>query len=138
MNEVCIPGVTYHGGFSWQPEATRAGTLVLNDDTLTLDRIIHESLTRNTDPPVELCRTKAVASIEVTSQQVAKSKLGAAVTLGLLGAVTAKGTAERVTLVVTLKSGEAGYLTADGQSTPALLGKVSPWLREHGVELIRV
>jgi len=37
--------------------------------------IPHETLTRNFDPPMELCRTRAIASVEVTSEQVARSKI---------------------------------------------------------------
>ncbi len=114
---------------------SRAGRLVLDDDALTLDQIAHETLTRNFDPPVELCRTRAIASVEVTSEQVARSKVGGAVLLGVLGAVASKAAADRATLLVTLKSGETGYLTVDGQSTASLLGTLSPWLREHGIEV---
>ena len=44
--------------------------------------------TKNFDPPMELCRTRAIGSIEVTSEQVARSKVGAALLFGVLGAVT--------------------------------------------------
>jgi hypothetical protein len=130
---VQIPGVTYLGGFSFMPEPSRTGTLVLDDDALTLDRIIHETLKGNFDPPMELCRTRAVASIEVTSEQVARSKVGAAVLFGVLGAMTAKAASDRATLLLTLKSGETGYLTVDRQSTASVLGTLHPWLREHGI-----
>ena len=129
-----VPGVTYLGGFSFLPQASRApGTLVFDDDTLTLDRIAYETLRSNFDPPMEICRTRAIASIEVTSEQVARSKVGAAFLFGVLGAVTAKSAADRATLLVTLKSEEAGYLAVDGQSKAAVLGRLRPWLREHGI-----
>jgi hypothetical protein len=133
MSELHISGATYHGGFSFVAETSRAGRLVLTDEALTLDQIVHETLTRNFDPPIELCRTRAIASVEVTSEQVARSKVGAAVLFGVLGAVASKGASDRATMLVTLKSGETGYLTVDGQSTASLLGTLSPWLREHGI-----
>jgi hypothetical protein len=120
------PCVTYHGGFSHLPDESRAGRLVLNDETLTLDQIVHETLTRNFDPPMELCRTAAVVSIEVTSEQVARSKVGAALLIGVLGAVTAKAASDRATSLVTLKSGETGYLTVNNQSAASLLGSLNP------------
>ncbi len=65
---------------------------------------------------------------------MAKSKVGAAILLGVLGAVTAKATAERATVVITLKSGEVGYLTVAGQSTATVLGTLktlAPPARDH-------
>ena len=80
-------------------------------------------------PAVELCRTRAIAAVEVTSEQVAKSKLGAALVFGVLGAVSAKGSMERATVIVYLKSGETGYFTIGKQSVASLLGLLTPWLR---------
>lgn len=53
----------------------------------------------------------------------------------MIGAVTAKGASDRATIVVKLKSGETGFVTVDGQSSAALLGLVTPWLRRHGINL---
>jgi hypothetical protein len=75
---------------------------------------------------MELCRTAAVVSIEVTSEQVARSKVGAALLIGVLGAVTAKAASDRATSLVTLKSGETGYLTVNNQSAASLLGSLNP------------
>jgi hypothetical protein len=85
--------------------------------------------------PIELCRTRAVAAIEITTEQVAKSKLGAALLFGVLGGVTAKGSQDRATLIVYLDSGEKGYITIDGQSVASLLGTLEPWMRERGIAL---
>jgi hypothetical protein len=131
-----IGGVTYHGGFSWAPDATRPGTLVLDDDAVTLTRIVHETFRGNWDPNVEICRTRAIASVLITADHVAKSRVGGAALLGILGAVATKSTQERATIVVTTKSGEVGYLTAMNQSVPSLLGALSPWLRQHGIAVV--
>jgi putative oligomerization/nucleic acid binding protein len=126
--------VTYHGGFSYLAVTTsRMGRLVLGDESVTLDRIPHETLTSNFDPPIELCRTRAIRSIEVTSEQVARSKIGAAALFGVLGAVTAKGAEDRATMIFALKSGEPGYFTVKDQSVPSLLGVLTPWMREHAI-----
>ena len=55
MPTLYIAGVSYHGGFSFLAQTSRMGRLVLDDDSLTLDRIPHETLTKNFDPPMELC-----------------------------------------------------------------------------------
>jgi hypothetical protein len=73
-----IPDAGYRGGFSFLAAIPAPGRLVLDDDTVTLDRIFHQTLRSNFDPPVELCGTRAIASVVVTSEQVARSKLGAA------------------------------------------------------------
>ena len=136
MPPLHIAGVSYHGGFTHLGETTsRAGRLVLDEDALTLDRIVHETLTKNVDPPIELCRTRAIAYVEVTSEQVARSKVGAAFLFGVLGAVTAKSAEDRATFLVYLKNGEAGYLTVNNHSTASLLGLLTPWLREQGITL---
>ncbi len=49
-------------------------------------------------PPMEMCRTRAIAAMEITSEQVAKSKLGAALVFGVLGGVTAMGSIHRATV----------------------------------------
>jgi hypothetical protein len=130
MGELTIPGTRYLGGFSYLAEK---GRLVLNDETVTMDRIPNETLTRNFDAPFELCRTRAIASMEVTSEQVAKSKVGAAMLFGVLGAVTAKGAEDRATIGITLKSGEVGYLTVANESTASLLARLGPWMRQQGI-----
>lgn len=135
MPDLIIKGVTYHGGFSYVPESkwTRIGRLVLGEDAVTMDRVQDKQM-RNL-PAFELCRTRAISAIEVTSEQVAKSKLGAAALFGVLGAVTAKGSEERATVIVYLKSGEKGYFTISKQSVPSLLGTLEPWMRERGITL---
>ncbi len=121
---VAILGATYHGGFSHLGlSETREGRLVLDDDALTLRWLVDG---REYRPPIEVCRTRAIASIEVTSEQAAKFRFG-----GILS----KGAQDRATVVVCLKNGDAGYFTIGGQSTGMLLGSISPWIRDHGITL---
>ena len=135
MPDLILKGVTYHGGFSYIPESkwTRIGRMVLGDDAVNMDRIQDKQM-RNLRP-IELCRTRAIAAIEITSEQVAKSKIGAALVFGVLGGVTAKASHDRATVIVYLKSGEKGYFTIDGMSLPQLLGTLQPWMRERGIAL---
>jgi hypothetical protein len=133
MPPLQVAGVTYHGGFSHLGIGeTRPGSLVMDDDAVTL-RWMQNG--RDYRPHMEICRTRAIATIEVTSEQAAKSKLGAAVVFGVLGAVTAKGSMDRASMLVTLRNGETGYFTIQKQSTASLLGVLTPWLREHGIAL---
>ena len=121
MEPLQIKGVTYHGGLSYLPESKwiRIGRLTLSDDALILDRVQDKQM-RNL-PALELCRTRAIATLEITSEQVAKSKIGAALLFGVLGGVAAKGTADRATVIIYLRSGEKGYLIVDRQSVASLL-----------------
>ena len=133
MPELFLRGVTYHGGFSHLGIGeSRPGSLVMDDDAVTLHWMQDGKDYR---PHIEICRTRAIATIEVTSEQAAKSKLGAAVVFGVLGAVTAKGSMDRASMLVTLRNGETGYFTIQKQSTASLLGALTPWLREHGISL---
>ena len=128
MPELRINGVTYHGGFSHIPESewVHSGLLILDDDIVTMENNQVRSL-----PIVELCRTDAIATIEVTSEQAAKSRAGAVVLFGVLGGLAAKGSVDRATMIVHLKSGEKGYFTIDKQSVASLLGTLEPWMRER-------
>lgn len=89
--ELRIGGVTDHGGFSPVPQMDpRVGRLVFDDEVLTLDPVQNERFTREY-APIRLCETGAIAAMEITSEQVARSKLGAAAFFGVLGAVTCEG-----------------------------------------------
>ena len=99
-----------------------------------LDLVENDTAT-NTYQPIEICRTRAIASLEVTSEQVAKSKVGAAVLFGVLGGVTAKSSMDRATMLVSLKNQETGYFTVAKQSTASLLGIIKPWADSHEIVL---
>lgn len=134
MPELRLGRGTYHGGFSFIPVSGVHGGLVLDDDALRMVGVQNEKYTREL-PPMEMCRTRAIAAVEVTSEQVAKSKVGAALVFGVLGGVTAKGSMDRATLIVYVKSGEKGYFTIPQQSVASLLGTLEPWMRDRGINL---
>jgi hypothetical protein len=122
-----IAGVTFHGGFSHLGIGeTRPGSLVLDDDALTL-RYMQNN--RDYRPPTEICRTRAIVTIKVTSEQAARSILSRP--LGVLNAASM----DRASMMLTLKNSETGYFTVQNQSTASLLGVLNPWLREHRIAL---
>jgi hypothetical protein len=123
MAMLIVPGVTYFGGFS-QVELTepRYGRLVFEDDALTLSRV--QNVKRNRDfRNIWLCRTLDVAAMDVSSEQIAQSKVDAALN------------DDRATLLIRLKNGDVGNFTVNKKSTASLLGLLTPWLREHGITL---
>jgi hypothetical protein len=135
MPPPAIPWATYHGGFSYLDltEPIR-GYLVISEDAFTLER--GQSLDRmRRYRPRELCRILAIASIEVTSEQAARSRGGTFLAFGALAAFLSKATEDRATMIVTLKSGDAGFFTVQKHSTASLLALLTPWMRERGIPL---
>lgn len=118
--------VTYHGGFSSVVESNIQGHLVVDSDTVSFYR---------TRASIEVCRSSEIVAIEVTSEQVAKSKLAAAVFFGVLGGVTAKATKDRATMIIQLENGDTGYFSVDQLPASVLLGQLTPWMRERGIKL---
>jgi hypothetical protein len=76
---------------------------------------------------------KAIDCVEITSEQVARSKVGAVLVFGALGGLAAKGSEDRGTLLVHLKSGQTGYLSNKGHSQHLLLAKLTPWLKSVNI-----
>lgn len=79
--------------------------------------------------------TAAVGSLQVTSEQVAKSKVGAVLAFGVLGGLAAKGARNEATVVVRTQGQEAetGYYTIQDVSAAEVKAKVEPWLRARGI-----
>ncbi len=75
----------------------------------------------------------AIASIDVTSEQVAKSKVGAAVLFGVIGAAGAKATHDRATITIYLNSGEAGFFTTEGLPPARVQAIIRPWMRAKDI-----
>ena len=129
-----IKDAVYLGGFDYLGlTEPRWGTLVLSDETITLTDVQSQNLRRY--PDLELCRIKAVASLEVTSEQVAKSKVGATLLFGVWGGLAAKGAADRSTIVLHLKSAVTGYIIVKKHFSAQLLGIIEPWRRAMGIPL---
>ena len=99
MSAVRIPWVTYHGEFTFLAVSGLRGRLVFDDDAVTIVRVQDEGkkYARELAGPTDLCATRDIAAIEVTSEQVAKSKLGAYLVFGIVGSMTAKASMDRTT-----------------------------------------
>jgi hypothetical protein len=124
-------GAHYHGGFSWAPNPG-LGELTLNDEFIEL-----RQGTRNPKRPgatIVKVGIPAIVAVEVTSEQVAKSKAGAVLVFGLLG-LAAKGSRDRGAFLVHIRSGETSYFTIEGYSEVQLRGKLSPWLNAMQIPL---
>jgi hypothetical protein len=135
MREITLDRATYYGGFSQLDTETPVdGSLIFGAETVRLEIVKNQRYTPN-EAPIELCSTSAIERVEVTSEQVARSKVIDVALIGLFGALTGRGSEDRATLVVRLKSGDAGYLTLERVSTPELLGALSPWASAAGVAL---
>jgi hypothetical protein len=129
-----IRDTVYLGGFDHLGlTEPRWGTLVLADEAVTLTNVQNQKTRRF--PEFELCRTRAIASLEVTSEQVAKSKVGAALLFGVLGGLAAKGAADRATIVLHLKSGVTGYIIVKKRFAASVLGLLAPWRQAAGIPL---
>ena len=103
MPELRLGRAIYHGGFSFIPRTGLVGGLVLDDDAVTMVGVPNEKRTR--EITMELCRTRAIAAMEITSEQVARRPFG-----GLVGALSKKQSMDRATLIVFAKERRIGVL----------------------------
>ena len=118
----------YHGGFAWAPDP--------GEGALTFDSQ-HIELTHRTKLVVKV-GVPVIESIEITSEQVAKTRIGAVLLFGVLGGLGARGAADRGTLLVHLKDGQTGYFTIGPEwSQSQLLGILAPWYNSLGIPLRR-
>ena len=74
-----------------------------------------------------------VESFELGGGQIAKSKLGAAVLFGVLGALADKDAKDRAEIVVHLKTGDAAFFFLEDASAFEIRAKLMPLVREAGV-----
>jgi hypothetical protein len=122
-------GAHYHGGFSWAQDP-RFGELTLDENGVELSAKRRKAKV----PGATLVKVgiAAIASVEITSQEIAKSRAGAVLLFGVWG-LAAKGARDQGTFLVHLKNGQTGYFTIDGFSESQLRGKISPWLNSMGI-----
>jgi hypothetical protein len=119
-------GAVYLGGLSWAPESGW-GDLLLDSEMIDLT-------TRNKKPIVRIY-VAAIECIEITSEQAAKSKIGATLVFGIFGGLAAKGSEDRGTLLVHLKSGQTAYFEISGYSEHQLRAKLTPWLQAANIRV---
>src|ERR1039458_5375 len=111
-------GATYHGGLAWAPNPGW-GELTLNDEVVEL-------VGRGNKLIVKV-GVSVIESVEVMSEQVAKSRIGAVLVFGVLG-LGAKASRDRGTLLIHLKNGQTGFFTIADYSEHQLLAKLAPWI----------
>jgi len=75
-----------------------------------------------------------IATVEITSEQVARSRVPNVLAFGLLG-LGAKASIDRGTVTVHMKNGETGYFSIYNASSAMLRGMMEPWLRARGISL---
>src|SRR5579884_1180306 len=74
-----------------------------------------------------------MASISFDSASAAKSRVGATLAFGLLGALASKGTQDTATITVNLKDGNAAFYRVDGKSGPMVRAGFQPFLIANAV-----
>ena len=77
-----------------------------------------------------------VASVDVSGEQVSKSKIGATLVFGVFGGLAAKGTKNQAALIVHTKDNEVAYYQIDKVSQLEAKAKSTPLLHAVGVPLI--
>jgi hypothetical protein len=80
-------------------------------------------------------QVKAIECVEVTSEQVANSKIGATILFGVWGGLAAKGAEDRGALLIHLKSGQTAYFSIGRLSQHQILGKITPWLHSTQIRV---
>jgi hypothetical protein len=125
-------GAIYHGGFSWAPNPA-IGELTLTDEFIELSE--RRRSAKKPGATIVKVFVPSIASVEITSEQVAKSKVGAVLLFGVLGGLAAKGSRDRGAFLVHLNNGQTGYFSIDGYSEVQLRGKLSPWLNSTRIPL---
>ena len=78
----------------------------------------------------------SLASIEVSGDQVAKTKVAGPVFFGLVGAMAAKGTRDRTYVMPTTRDGETAFYELLGQSPMSVKATIGPLAHELGVDLL--
>lgn len=127
---VSIEPVQYLGGFAFAPDAGPVGELRFTDDVVGVFVQYSGWKKFGWSPCVPVPR---IRSIDITSEQVARSKVGATLLFGVLGAAGAKATDDRVTIQIYLKIGDIGFFVLEGLSAARVQALVRPWMQNKGI-----
>ena len=78
----------------------------------------------------------SVQSVEVSGGEVAVSKLGVVLALGVIGGFASKGAKFESAVIVRTEHGETAYYTVDDESPVSVRAQLAPILKRGGVPLI--
>lgn len=119
---ILFGNATYLGGFAGA-DRKKKGNLIFDAEHVGIGGM---------HPRTLRYRSCFVQSIEVTSSQVAKSKVGASVVFGVLGGLAAKGTKNEAIIIVHGTSSD-GYFQLEKINAATIFGKLAPWMRAWSV-----
>lgn len=119
---VTFPRATYLGGFA-SVRKKHVGNLHFGDELIGIG-MFH--------PKQMSVKVSAITAIDVNGGQVAKSKVGAEVAFGVLGALGAQGSADRAVVEVHTNFGIA-YFQIERRSPQQVKAGLSPWMQRHGI-----
>jgi hypothetical protein len=129
MARVGFEKATYHGGLAASADQTN-GALLFEEKVIGIRSA--GPIGRPMNPLIDI---SDVVAVEVTSEQVAKSRVGPAIAFGVVGAVAAKATKHEATILLHLRAGDTAYFTIDRQSSTDVRAQLAPWLRDTGIPL---
>jgi hypothetical protein len=115
----------YLGGHSKLGKA-RQGNLYLTDEKIGVGTF---------GPSHAALSWTDVASVDVSGEQVSKSKIGATLVFGVFGGLAAKGTKNQAAIIVHTKDNEVAYYQIDKVSQLEAKAKITPLLHAVGVPL---
>ncbi|HUD07289.1 MAG TPA: SHOCT domain-containing protein [Candidatus Saccharimonadales bacterium] len=115
----------YLGGHSKLGKA-RQGNLYLTDEKIGVGTF---------GPSHSALLWTDVASVDVSGEQVSKSKIGATLVFGVFGGLAAKGTKNQAAIIIHTKDNEVAYYQIDKVSQLEAKAKITPLLHAVGVPL---
>lgn len=74
-----------------------------------------------------------IRSLDVEDAIEAKSRLGATLAFGVVGALAAKGHKNRAMITIRLKDRSAVYFESQHATTADIVGRIATWMHEHQI-----
>jgi hypothetical protein len=114
----------YLGGHSTLGHKRR-GNLVMTDKEMGM------GMSRS--PRHAVLQWSDISSVDVSGDQVGKSKIGATLVFGVFGGLAAKGTKSQTAITVYTKDNQVAYYRIDKANALEIRAKITPLLRAVGV-----
>ncbi len=121
----------YAGGLANEPKK-RGSIMCFTGEALGI-RTSRAFTNNGNEPKKVVIKWSDVASIEISSQQVAKSRLGATLLFGEIGALAASSTKNQTAVIVHTKDGQSAYYVIDKQNPINVKASIAPILQAVGV-----